>query len=92
MSYLPVSTSTSISAKLATLENVVPSRGYLSLAATTRPWPANASNWMLQYQSNPPSVGLGSNWMLIPGPVTNPFLVPTYSNAGSVIYRLKTTN
>jgi hypothetical protein len=55
-------------------------------------WPANASNWMLQYQSNPPSVGLGSNWMLIPGPVTNPFLVPTYSNAGSVFYRLKTTN
>jgi len=55
-------------------------------------WPSNASNWMLQYQSNPPFVGLGSNWMLIPGPVTNPFLVPTYSNAGSVFYRLKTTN
>ncbi len=36
-------------------------------------WPSNASNWMLQYQSNPPSIGLGTHWMLIPGPVTNPF-------------------
>jgi hypothetical protein len=55
-------------------------------------WPANASNWMLQYQSNPPVVGLGTNWMLIPGQVANPFLVPIYSNAGSVFYRLETTN
>jgi len=55
-------------------------------------WPSNASNWMLQSQSNPPAIGLGTNWMLIPGLVTNPFLVPIYSNAGSVFYRLKTTN
>src|SRR5215469_11637520 len=43
ISYLPVSTSTSTSAKLATYENVCPSRGYLSFAAATNPCPAKAA-------------------------------------------------
>jgi hypothetical protein len=55
-------------------------------------WPGNTSNWLLQYQSNPPTAGLGTNWLLIPGMVSNPFLAPIYSNAGSVFYRLKATN
>jgi hypothetical protein len=55
-------------------------------------WPANAGNWMLQYQSNPPAIGLGTNWLLIPGLVTNPFLVPVYSNTGPAFYRLQLTN
>src|SRR5579862_1982353 len=43
ISYLPVSVSTTTSAKLATYENDWPSRGYLSFAAATSPCPANAA-------------------------------------------------
>jgi hypothetical protein len=55
-------------------------------------WPSNADNWMLQYQSNPPAIGLGTNWMLIPGTATNPYSALISSNTGSVFYRLTITN
>jgi hypothetical protein len=55
-------------------------------------WLANSSNWLLQYQANPPSIGLGTNWMSVPDPLTNPFVVPIYPDAGSVFYRLVLTN
>jgi len=54
-------------------------------------WPAGG-NWLLQYQSNPPSSGLGTNWIYVPGSVSNPFVVPIYPEAGSVFYRLLLTN
>ena len=54
-------------------------------------WPGTNSNWLLQYESNPPSMGLGTNWIYI-SPVTNPFSVPIYPGAGSVFYRLVFTN
>jgi len=55
-------------------------------------WPTNSSNWLLQFQSNPPSMGLGTNWIYIPGPITNPFVMPIYPGAGSVFFRLSLTN
>jgi hypothetical protein len=56
-------------------------------------WPPDSSsNWLLQYQSNPPAAGLGTNWIYISGSLTNPYTVPIYSVGGSVFYRLVLTN
>jgi beta-galactosidase len=55
-------------------------------------WPANDGNWLLQYQTNPVATGLGTNWMFMPGTMTNPFVVPIDPAAGSVFYRLFLTN
>ena len=55
-------------------------------------WPLNGSNWYLQYQTNPPSMGLGANWINVPGPPTNPFVMPVYPGVGSAFYRLVHTN
>jgi hypothetical protein len=55
-------------------------------------WPTNSSNWLLQYQTNSASMGLGTSWVPIPGMLTNPFIAPIYPNAGSVFYRLVLTN
>jgi beta-galactosidase len=55
-------------------------------------WPTNSINWLLQYQTNPPSEGLGTNWMDVPGPLTNPFAMPIYPGVGSAFYRLVLTN
>jgi hypothetical protein len=52
----------------------------------------NSSNWYLQYQTNLPSMGLGANWMDVPGPLTNPFVMPIYPGVGSAFYRLVFTN
>ena len=54
-------------------------------------WPADG-NWLLQYQSNPPAMGLGANWNYLPGQISNPFVAPIYPGAGSVFYRLILTN
>ena len=51
-------------------------------------WPADDANWQLQYQTNLPSIGLGTNWQNMPGPITNPFVAPIDPAAGSVFYRL----
>jgi hypothetical protein len=55
-------------------------------------WPTNGGNWLLQSQTNPPSIGLGTNWTILPGPVTNPFWIPFSPAAGAVFYRLILTN
>jgi hypothetical protein len=55
-------------------------------------WPGNNTNWLLQYQSNSLSVGLGTNWLYVPSPLTNPFLMPVYPGAGSLFFRLVLTN
>jgi DNA-binding NarL/FixJ family response regulator len=55
-------------------------------------WPGNNTNWLLQYQSNSLSMGLGTNWVYVPGLLTNPFLMPVYPGAGSVFFRLVLTN
>jgi hypothetical protein len=55
-------------------------------------WPTNSGNWLLQFQTNSVSIGLGTNWVTVPGSLTNPFMSPIYPNAGSVFYRLVLTN
>jgi beta-galactosidase len=54
-------------------------------------WPTGG-NWLLQHQTNPPLMGLGSNWLPVAGPVTNPFVAPIDPGVGSAFYRLILTN
>ena len=51
-------------------------------------WPSNNGNWQLQFQTNSPGTGIGTNWQDIPGTITNPFIAPIDPDAGSVFYRL----
>jgi hypothetical protein len=56
-------------------------------------WPPDSSsNWLLQYQSNPPAAGLGTNWIYVSGLLTNPYAAPIYPAGGSIFYRLVLTN
>jgi beta-galactosidase len=64
-----------------------PSAGALELS-----WPTGTGNWILQAQTNPLTQGLGTNWNTFPGIVTNPFVAPVDTAAGSVFYRLKLGN
>ena len=88
--------------QLAANDGQVTTIGSVTVTAITRPnlsfqllpgalqlaWPVNAGNWQLQYQTNLPTGGLGTNWQNFPGPVTNPFVAPVDRTAGSVFYRL----
>jgi hypothetical protein len=55
-------------------------------------WPGNNTNWLLQYQSNPPAMGIGPTWLYASPPATSPFTIPLYPGAGSLFYRLVLTN
>ncbi len=55
-------------------------------------WQSTGGNWGLQCQTNPPALGLGTDWSDVPGPITNPFVLPVDLNAGSVFCRLVMTN
>ncbi len=55
-------------------------------------WPDNAARWQLQFQTNPPTTGLGTNWQNLPGVSTNPFFAPIDSISGSAFYRLLLMN
>jgi beta-galactosidase len=52
-------------------------------------WQTNGLNWRLQMQTNPANIGLGTNWIDVPGSITNPFIVPLDPRAGSVFHRLR---
>jgi hypothetical protein len=76
-----------------TINAITPALSLLtSPGALQLTWPGNSSHWLLQYQSNPPSAGLGTNWLYTSGPITNPFITPVYPGAGSFFYRLTLTN
>ena len=52
-------------------------------------WPADHTGWRLQVQTNPLTVGLGTNWFDLGGTAaTNSWLVQPDSGNGSVFYRL----
>ena len=61
-------------------------------AALQLSWQTTGGSWQLQSQTNPSPLGLGTNWTLFPGVVTNPFVLPIGRNHGSVFYRLVLTN
>jgi hypothetical protein len=55
-------------------------------------WPSDVGRWQLQFQTNPPATGLGTNWQNLSGVVSNPFVAPIDSVAGSAFYRLLLIN
>lgn len=55
----------------------------------TLSWPETQQGWILQAQTNSLSVGLGTNWVSVPGSdLTNRVVLPVDRQAGSVFYRL----
>jgi fibronectin-binding autotransporter adhesin len=56
----------------------------------TLSWPQDHTGWILQVQTNSPGVGLGTNWVAVPGSTaTNAVSIPINANSGSAFYRLK---
>jgi hypothetical protein len=52
-------------------------------------WPFDHIGWRLQVQTNSLNVGLGANWVDVPGSsLTNNLVVPVDSGSGSIFYRL----
>lgn len=52
-------------------------------------WPPDHTGWRLQVQTNSLAVGLGSNWLNVPGSIaTNQMSFTIDPNAGCVFYRL----
>jgi autotransporter-associated beta strand protein len=52
-------------------------------------WPSDHTGWRLQSQTNPPGVGLGTNWVNVTDSAfTNFFTIPLERTNGSVFYRL----
>lgn len=92
--------------QLAANDGQVMTVGNVTVTAITRPtisfqlladglqlsWQTSGGNWLLQCQTNPPSVGLGNDWVDVSGTTTNPFVIPFDPTAGLVFYRLLLTN
>jgi hypothetical protein len=52
-------------------------------------WPQDHTGWQVQVQTNAPGVGLGTNWITVPGSgLTNQFILPVDVANGSVFIRL----
>jgi hypothetical protein len=63
---------------------VTVSNGNLNLS-----WPADHIGWRLQVQTNALSVGLGTNWMDVPGSTeVNHINVPIDTTKGTIFYRM----
>jgi hypothetical protein len=52
-------------------------------------WPASVQGWRLQSQTNSLTLGLGTNWVDVPGSdTTNNFTLPASPNNPTIFYRL----
>ena len=52
-------------------------------------WPGDHSGWTIQAQTNPPTVGLSTNWATLAGSsLTNQFVMPIDKTNGSVFFRM----
>ena len=52
-------------------------------------WPVGNTGWLLQGQTNAPGVGIGTNWVAVPGSDgSNDVLIPIDQPAGSAFFRL----
>lgn len=87
LSQLNVNGSVKVAGVAATPASLTPAiiGGNLSLV-----WPANQIGYQLQEQTNSLAVGLGTNWVAVPGSAsTNQVSLPAGQSAGSVLFRLK---
>lgn len=56
----------------------------------TLSWPPDYTGWLLQIQTNSSTVGLGTNWSVVPGSaMTNAMTLPIIGNNASVFFRLR---
>jgi autotransporter-associated beta strand protein len=56
-------------------------------------WPSDQTGWYLEAQTNPPSVGITTNWLVVPGSSSTNSMTFQISPTNSVFYRLfYTTN
>lgn len=75
---------TTINTNIPVLTNSV-SAGSLTLS-----WPADHTGWTLQTQTNSLGMGLGTNWVDVPGSATtNAVSIPIITTNEAVFYRLK---
>jgi len=51
-------------------------------------WPADRTGWRLEMQTNNLAVGLGTNWVTVPGSATTNQLLLNVTPAGSTFFRL----
>ncbi len=52
-------------------------------------WPGDHTGWRIQAQTNPPTVGITTNWAILPGAsLTNQFVMPFDRTNGSVFFRM----
>lgn len=80
-----------VDGSLVVLPDVNPTNIHISLNGGTLnlSWPADHVGWRLQCQSNPLSVGLGTNWVPVPASnTTNHMSLPAAAANGTVLYRL----
>ena len=60
----------------------------LSGGLLTLSWFTNGGAWRLQSQTNRPPLGLGTNWVDVPGSTSTSYVAPVDPGVGSVFYRL----
>jgi hypothetical protein len=52
-------------------------------------WPGDHIGWRIQAQTNPPTVGITTNWAILAGAsLTNQFVMPIDKTNGSVFFRM----
>jgi hypothetical protein len=52
-------------------------------------WPLDYLGWQLQGQTNPPPTGLGTNWFVLAGIISNTAVIPVNGSNGSAFFRLR---
>ena len=72
--------------------NATPTNLTMSLAGNSDlnlAWPGDHTGWQLETQTNPLAVGIGANWVIVPGSdLTNQMTVPIGLTNGAAFFRL----
>ena len=80
----------SVLAHIAT--NTAPTNIFISRFSPTNlilQWPGDHPGWRIQAQTNPPTVGITTNWAILAGAsLTNQFVMPLDKTNGSVFFRM----
>jgi hypothetical protein len=80
----------SVLAHIAT--NTAPTNIFISRLNPTNlilQWPGDHTGWRIQAQTNPPTVGITTNWAILAGAsLTNQFVMPIDKTNGSVFFRM----
>lgn len=58
-------------------------------SALSLSWPLDYTSYQLYTQTNPLSIGLGTNWIAVPGVVSNSFTTPVSPAGPAVFFRLQ---